>query len=152
MRAFPGWIASAPAITLAVASLWLTADAARGGGLWPPDDVTLAEAAATRNAAEVVRLIALGEDPNRAGRVRRGLLRDEAVVVTPLEAAVWIRDEHLVTILVNSGVVLNAADIRTLRCLNDLEPEAGLQRRLASLSPAPWPDCKGFARPGHARP
>ncbi len=152
MRALLALLASAPAVVLALASVWLTAGAARGDGLWPADDVTLSEAVATRNAAEASRLIGMGVDPNRAARVRPGVLLDHAILVTPLEAAVWAKDEHLLDVLLESGVLPPTSNMRVLRCLNEVEPDAGVRRRLQALSATPWPQCEGFTRPGARQP
>ena len=67
---------------------------------------SLAEAAALRDNGEVVRLIQSGEDPNKAGTVRPELLRNDAQVVTPLEAAVGIdRRDMLETLIENGGEI-----------------------------------------------
>ena len=77
-----------PCVVLAALSTWWFVAGLAGHGLWPPDDVTLAEAVATRNNAEALRLIALGSDPNSPSRVRDGLLTNGYdVLVTPVEAA-----------------------------------------------------------------
>ncbi len=150
MRTLPAWIASIPAMALALASLWMTAAAAGGGGLWPADDVTLSEAVATRNAAETSRLIGLGADPNRATRVRPELLIGQAVTVTPLEAAVWVRDQYLMTVLLESGALPDPEHVRVLRCLNDAEPDAHVRAVLQALSDTPWPACDTVTLPGPA--
>src|ERR1051325_511086 len=101
------WIIAAPCLVLAVLSAWWTAGRLAGNGLWPPDDVTLSEAVATRNNAEAVRLIENGANPNQPGRVREGLLTNGyAVTVTPVEAAVGAqRADSLRTLLANGAVV-----------------------------------------------
>ena len=68
------WIIATPCLVLALLSTWWTGGRLAGTGLWPPDEVTLAEAVATRNNAEAVRLIESGADPNRPSHVRDGLL------------------------------------------------------------------------------
>ena len=57
-----------PCIALAAVSAWWFAGARLGGGLWPPDEVTLSEAIAARNNGEALRLIENGVDPNAPGR------------------------------------------------------------------------------------
>ncbi len=148
MRTFPSWIASAPAMALALASLWMTVAAALGGGLWPADEVTLSEAVATRNAAEASRLIALGADPNRATPVRPDFLIGRAVTVTPLEAAVWARDQYVMTVLLESGALPGPDEMRVLRCLNETQPDANVRATLQALSDAPWPVCDDVTLPG----
>ena len=99
-----GGIAALPAIALAVASLWWSAGAIRGNGLWPPDDVTLSEAIATRNNAEALRLIALGANPNVPSRVRDGMLTyGYDVTMRPLEAAVGAQREDSLRLLLEHG-------------------------------------------------
>src|SRR5712671_7293115 len=97
-------VISLPCIALAAISTWWMIGRAAGGGLWPPDQVTLAEAVATRNNAEALRLIARGANPNERQRVRDGLLvngRDASV--TPLEAAVGAQRAEAVRMLLANG-------------------------------------------------
>ena len=84
--------------------------------LWRVESLTLAEAAALRDNGEVVRLIQGGEDPNKPGTVRAELLRNDAQVVTPLEAAVGIDRPDMVETLLENGAVLDAATWTHLMC------------------------------------
>jgi hypothetical protein len=84
--------------------------------LWRVEPLTLAEAAALRDNGEVVRLIHAGEDPNRPGTVRAELLRNDAQVVTPLEAAVGIDRPDMVETLLENGAVLDAMTWTHLMC------------------------------------
>ncbi len=148
----PAVLAGLPATALAVASLWATCGAAAGRGLWPPDEVNLSEAVVTRNAAEAGRLLALGGDPNRPAAVRPGLLREsESVTLTPLEAAVWMRDPSLVRLLRQSGAIPTAEALRVLRCLTDERPDAGVRAHMETLSAEPWPECAGVTLPLRSR-
>lgn len=136
-------LAAAPAILLALASLAWTAGGLAGGGLWPARDETLSEAAATRNKAEAARLIAMGEDPNRPARVRKGLLPgDESRVVTPIEAAVAVRRPDMVQMLLDYGASLDAGQIRDLRCFSERLEDSDLRVFLERLAPDPWPVCR----------
>lgn len=74
---------------------------------WPIPEVTVSEAAATADHAEVVRLITNGADPNGPSPVRIGIINDTAHVMTPLEAAVFVRRLELVKLLVEHGAVLS---------------------------------------------
>ena len=76
--------------------------------LWRVEPLTLAEAAALRDNGEVVRLIDAGEDPNKAGTVRAELLRNDPLVVTPLEAAVGSDRADMIEVLLDNGAVLDA--------------------------------------------
>jgi hypothetical protein len=84
--------------------------------LWRVEPLTLAEAAALRDNGEVVRLIQAGEDPNAPGTVRAELLRNDAQVVTPLEAAVGIDRPDMVETLLENGAVLDAMTWTRLMC------------------------------------
>ena len=133
-------LAVAPAMVLALASLTWTAGGLAGGGLWPPRDETLSEAAATRNKAEAARLIAMGADPNQPARVREGLI-GESRVITPIEAAIAVRRPDMVQMLLDYGVSLDAERLRLLRCSSETLDDADLRAFLERLSPDPWPVC-----------
>ena len=145
--AIVGAIAFLPAGVLASASLWWTLASLWGGGLWPAQRVTLAEAVATRDPAEVERLIGFGENPNSAMSVRPGLLGPTAVRVTPLEAAVWSRDAEMLALLLRRGAIPSESELRALRCLNDKEHNSEVRTMLERLGTAPWPACN-TASPG----
>lgn len=84
--------------------------------LWRVEPLTLSEAAALHDSGEVVRLITLGEDPNTAGPVRPNFLRNDAQVVTPLEAAVGAGRADMVELLLENGAVMDAAMWTRLMC------------------------------------
>lgn len=152
MNRIPAIAAALPAILLAVGSLWSIAAVPVGGGLWPPDDVTLTEAIVTRNAAETSRLIGSGTDPNRPAHVRPGLITsDREYVLTPLVAAVWVRDSLLVSVLLRSGALPGPDELRVLRCLNEARLEENVRRVLERASRAPWPDCSEVTLPAVPR-
>jgi hypothetical protein len=134
-------LASLPAGILAIASFWWTVAALWGGGLWPAQRVTLAEAVATHDEAEIVRLIGFGEDPNGATSVRAGLLGARPARVTPLEAAVWSRDAEMLTLLLRNGAIVSDSELRALRCLNDKEHDDKVRAVLEQLADTPWPAC-----------
>jgi hypothetical protein len=141
-------VALLPAAALAAVSLYWTVGALTGRGLWPADEVTLAEAIATRNSAEAVRLISFGEDPNARMRVRAGMLAGHDIWVTPLEAAVWTRDAALARMLLAYGALADSHQVRVLRCLDDAVGGHAVHDVLAQLSAEPWPDCSDFQLPG----
>jgi len=76
--------------------------------LWEP--VNLAEAAALRDRGEVARLLAQGENPNATYRVRRGVVRDYAVEMTPMAAATAVRRDEIVQILLDAGATPHAPE------------------------------------------
>ena len=99
----------APHVVAFAAMLWLVAGWIAGADpFWPIPAMTLSEAAAVRDHAEVVRLIEEGHDPNRKWSVRAGLLDGDAHAITPLEAAVRIRRLALVELLLRSGAAPGA--------------------------------------------
>jgi hypothetical protein len=85
--------------------------------LWAQADLNLSEAAAVRDAAEIVRLIEeQSEDPNAIREVRPGLLADQAVRATPLEAAVAAKDVEIARVLLVNGAGMDADVWNQLRC------------------------------------
>jgi len=85
--------------------------------MWPHVPYNLAEAAATREEAEVIRLIEQGDDPNVRYPVRAELIFDYPTRLTPLEAAVARDDPAVVRRLVAKGARLDAALWTYLRCI-----------------------------------
>jgi hypothetical protein len=84
--------------------------------LWRVEPLTLAEAAALRDNGEIMRLISRGEDPNQSGTVRANFLRNDPLVVTPLEAAVGVDRPDVVEVLVDNGATLDATTWTRLAC------------------------------------
>jgi hypothetical protein len=141
------WMTAAPCLVLALLSAGWTAGRLSGGGLWPPDAVTLSEAVATRNNAEAVRLIESGADPNEPSRVRDGLLTSGyPVTIKPVEAAVGAqRADSLRTLLAN-GATVDQEELRVLRCLEQMRPDSGVRALLAMPSTSEV-DCTGVRSP-----
>src|SRR6185436_3283180 len=79
--------------------------------LWEP--LNLAEAAALRDRGEVARLLAEGRDPNATYLVRRGMVRDYQVQMTPMAAAVAARRDEIVQILLDGGAKPHSPDAET---------------------------------------
>lgn len=131
-----------PCVVLAALSAWWTVS-----GLWPPDDVTLPEAVATRNTGEALRLIAEGADPNAAGRVRGGLLvNGRDVVVTPVEAAVGAQRADALRQLLSYGAVIGDRERLVLRCYERTRRDSGV-RELLDEGATGEPDCAGVTLP-----
>jgi len=141
------WIIAGPCLVLALLSAWWTAGLVAGDGLWPPDEVTLSEAVATRNNAEAVRLIESGANPNQPSHVRDGLLTNGyAVTITPIEAAVGAQRADSVRTLLANGAAVDQEELRVLRCLEEARRDAGVRELLAEQSTSAV-DCNGLRSP-----
>ena len=140
-------VVALPCIVLAAISTWWMLGRVAGGGLWPPDRVTLAEAVATRNNAEALRLIAHGSNPNQRERVRDGLLvNGHDVIVSPLEAAVGAQRAEAIRMLLANGATLDETELRVLRCYERTRADSGVRDVLESLGHEPL-DCAGAQLP-----
>ena len=134
-----------PCIAFAALSGWWIVGAPLGAGLWPPDEVTLSEAIATRNNAEALRLIRLGADPNHSSRVRAGLLTsDYAVDVTPVEAAVGAQRVDALRMLVANGAKIDGQQMRVLRCYEQIRRDSAVREFLGEPAGV---DCAGVRLP-----
>ena len=141
------WVIAGPCVVLALLSAWWTAGRLAGNGLWPPDDVTLSEAVATRNNAEAVRLIESGANPNEPGPVRDGLLTNGyAVTVKPVEAAVGAQREDSLRTLLANGATVDHEELRVLRCLEQTRHDSGVRELLAAQSTTDV-NCNGVRSP-----
>lgn len=137
-----------PCVVLAIVSGWWFAAGLAGGGLWPPDDVTLAEAVATRNTAEALRLIEHGADLNAPSRVRAGLLTSNYdVSVTPLEAAVGAKRADVLRMLLANGATVDAARLQVLLCYERERSDSGVRELLEARAGNVHPDCTGVRLP-----
>jgi hypothetical protein len=82
----------------------------------------VAEAAATGNAAEVIRMIRAGEDPRRVYPLRARIVSSSLRQATALEAAMWSRTLPMVRLLEDQGFIADPAVRHDLMCLaGDLE-------------------------------
>lgn len=109
-----------------------------------PPPANLAEAAGTARADEVVRRLRLGEDPHRIYDLRPEVISSTVLKATPMEAAVWSRQELLVRLLDREGAIRDDARRQEIACLAaDLEVDDMVEY----LSPGGPPDCV----PGQAR-
>ena len=141
------WITAAPCLVLSLLSAWWIAGRLAGSGLWPPDEVSLSEAMATRNNAEGVRLIDSGANPNQPSPVRDGLLTSGyAITIKPIEAAVGARRADSVRTLLANGAVVEQEELRVLRCLEATHNDSSVRELLAALSTSDV-DCVGVRSP-----
>lgn len=125
-----------PGSVIAVIGLWAFASNPAGAWTWPPDEVTLSEAVATANYAEVARQLESGANPNPATKVRAGLLGRAVVQVTPLQAAVWGRNARIMQMLIDGGAVVGPTDHGVLRCLNEEHDDRDVRTILERMGPA----------------
>lgn len=127
---------------LAPAAAWFTgaaaivlASVAGFPALAVPADLTLAEAAAIRDEAEVLKRIRSGADPNVPALVRRGIISDPEYLLTPLEAATAAGHVEVVRLLVANGAALNARNFPVLYCLAQTKEAADIVAVLKEHAP-----------------
>jgi hypothetical protein len=131
-----------PCVVFAALSAWWTV-----APLWPPDEVTLPEAIATRNNGEALRLISQGADPDAAARVRDGLLvNGRDVVVTPVEAAVGAQRADSLRQMLSYGAVIDDRERLVLRCYERTRRDSGV-RDVLDAGATSEPDCGGITLP-----
>ena len=127
--------ACGPAILLAAVETVMLAAALVGEDpRWAVRPLNVSEAAAARDAVEMVRLLEQGEDPDTRRPVRPRLLNNEEErLATPLEAAVHERRPELVLLLFEHGANPAPAEWLRLWCaagaLDYSEIVAALDRR-----------------------
>ncbi len=128
-------LVSVPPILAAIA--WLAVLAIAGitdrHPIWTLQPRNVVEAVAFRDAGAVVRRIEAGEDPDRPGEVRPGVLGLEAVTLRPLETAAAVRQAEMVQLLLDLGASLDASVWQRAWCISD---EPGVRSVLASHRPA----------------
>jgi hypothetical protein len=113
--------------------------------MWPRREVNLAEAAATRDEAEVVRLVEGGADPDVRYPIGRGFVAGGPTELTPLEASVANDDPAMLEQLLQHGAAFDAATWNRLRCIAEGEGViAELDRR---RPPDTDLHCAGVVRP-----
>jgi hypothetical protein len=94
-------VVGAPAAGMAVAAVVLVALGLAGANpLWPRTETTFSEAAALRDQATVVRLLEGGANQDVRYPVRAGLISDEPLELTPMEAAIRENRSEMVDLLV----------------------------------------------------
>jgi hypothetical protein len=127
-----GWrgryaVVAAPGVVLAaVLAAALALSAAGRSPIWPDQRINLSEAVAAGADAEILRL--RGSRLDVAYEVRPGLLSDQAMRATPLEAAVLAHRTDYLDRLLGDAAPLDAASWNRLRCLTDDDGAAVLER------------------------
>ncbi len=113
-----------------------------------PADLTLPEASAVRDHLEILRQVESGADPNRAARVRPGLVRPGEYTMTPLEAAVASGRLDTVQFLQHHGARGDATTLPGLLCFARLQDATDIAAYLQQQAP---PDfvvrCEGVRLP-----
>ena len=110
-------VAAAPALAALAFSAAIAVGWAGGADpFWARPELTLSEAAATRDAGEVERLIEQqGHDPNADYPVREGVL-GPATSVSPVEAAAIVKRAEMVRLLFRRGASPSEDERRRLAC------------------------------------
>lgn len=108
MVALPGLLLAAVAVVVV----------AVGFRAFEPDPaLTLPEAAALRDSADVVLLVRQGADPNASAAVRPTVFRSRTGTMTPLEAAVAARHIETARLLIDLGASVRDDNFERLFCL-----------------------------------
>ena len=114
------WVAIAGAPALAALAFSIVIGAGWTFGthpFWEIPELTLSEAAATRDAGEVVRLVEQQhQDPNAAYAVRAGVV-GPGTSLSPMEAAVVVKRAEMVRLLLRLGAAPGAEERLRFACL-----------------------------------
>lgn len=133
-----------PTLCLALAALYTVVAGILGvHPLWRSPELNMSEAAAMRDPATVVRMLRDGADEGLRREVRRGLLFDESVSLTPLEAAIAARRSEIASLLI-ARRPLGVEEWSHLKCLVASIPDGGVERLIDGHRPeaaASMPDC-----------
>lgn len=127
---------AAPAAWLIVATALVIAGWMGYTPFLTPADLTLPEAAAVRDHLEILRQIESSVDPNRAERVRSGLVRPGEYRMTPLEAAVASGHVDTVEFLHQHGARVDSATLPSLLCFAQLQGADEIATHLRKLMPS----------------
>jgi hypothetical protein len=149
MAALPGAAAALPGVVLAGWTALLLLGATIGSHpLWRVEPLNLSEAAAMRDGATVVQLIASGEDPYARRPVRADLLFNDRAELTPIEAAIAGGRTEIVEVILFSSPRPSPAEWTRLRCLSELEGARNINDVLDRYRPEQTPlACDGVTRP-----
>jgi hypothetical protein len=120
-----------PLVLIGATAVMLVMGAGGRHPFWDEPPVTVCEAAIMRDAAEVLRLLRVGADPNARCQVRPGLLGPQERSASPLEAAIRARQTSVVEILLAEGARPDPQALALAQCL---EAEEAVELR-ALLSP-----------------
>jgi hypothetical protein len=141
-------VAAAPIAWLLVSTVLVIAAWVGYTPFMTPADLTLPEAAGVRDHLEILRQIESGVDPNRAERVRSGLVRPGEYVMTPLEAAVASGMLDTVQFLQQLGARVDATTLPGLLCFAKQQGAADIEAYLKQQAPVDFaPGCKSVRLP-----
>jgi hypothetical protein len=139
-----------PGAIVGVATWVAIALAAAGADpFWRVEPVNLSEAAALRDRATVVQLIASGEDPYTPREIRPDVLFNDAVTLTPVEAGIAAgRAEVVDVILFSARMPPDGPTWNRLRCLAQLQGDEDVEDVLDRYRPeSAVLECSGVTRP-----
>jgi hypothetical protein len=115
---------------------------------WEESPVNLTEAAALRDAATVLRLMAGGADPHQRYELRRDLVFNEPATMTPFEGAIATGRTEVASLMLWTGYRVDAPEWRQLRCLAQLQNNDDIGALLDKVKPTGEPlNCDGVTRP-----
>jgi hypothetical protein len=139
-----------PGAIIGVAT-WIAVVLAAAGAdpFWRVEPVNLSEAAALRDRATVVQLMASGEDPYAPREIRPDVLFNNAVTLTPVEAGIAAgRAEVVDVILFSAHTPPDAPTWNRIRCLAQLQGDEDVEAVLDRYRPASAVlECSGVTRP-----
>ena len=145
------WTLAAPGLFVAACTAAMLLAQALAPALIDGSSLTLSEAAALADQADVVRLLRRGADPSAPQRVRRRVLREIEQRMTPLEAAAAGTSGNrpaIMRMLLDAGGVINSRNYAVLWCLAErrqtFEVLAFLREHLPD---EPVPACAGVRTP-----
>ena len=117
---------------------------------WRVDPVNMSEAAALRDRATVVRMMAEGQDPYERHEIRADLVFNNRVELTAIEAGIATRRSEIVdVILFSARTPPDGMAWARLKCLAELEGDEDVTEVLDRYRPesAPAPVCDDVKRP-----
>jgi hypothetical protein len=147
----PSLAAALPGAVLALGTAVLMLGAvADSPPWWRVDPVNLSEAAALRDRATVVRMMAQGEDPYVRREIRADLVFNNRVDLTALEAGIATHRSEIVDVILFSA--RTPPDVSAwvhLRCLAQLEGDDDVTEVVDKYRPesASTPMCDDVKRP-----
>lgn len=108
-------------LPLVASTLWMTAVAvgelAGRAPFAAPAYRNSAEAAAAGDAAAMLRMMRMGDDPTRIRPVRPEFISSQIELTTTLEAAMWSRRPEMIPLLDDTGAIVDDDQRRELACL-----------------------------------
>ncbi|MDA1184531.1 MAG: hypothetical protein O2930_07805 [Acidobacteria bacterium] len=104
---------------------WLGALALTGATgthpVWNLQPRNIAEAAAFQDSGALVRMVNAGDDPDRPGEVRGGVILPAAATLAPIVAAAGSRELTMVQLLLDVGASLDANTWQRAWCISDAD-------------------------------